>query len=130
MNNYLSKEDLDAMNFGHVSGSELDRIIAQARQAPDPTALPLSTAMREARRRTEAGQETWVYALVPSGRTDSWLARLHKGTWQWSDNDIRFQASMPIGWIAMGLHHPHMVENAVCRLVTPSEGTALLRGES
>lgn len=86
-------------------------------------ALPLSTAMQMARERTEAGQETWVWALVLTGRTDRWLARLREGTWQWTVEEGR-----RIEWFTMGLHHPHMVENAACRLVTPAEGEALLRG--
>lgn len=104
-------------------------IFEQAKLAPDPQALPLSTAMRLARERTEAGTETWiatehflayhttvgrVRSIVlyrPSGQ--SWQRRAPGGRWAF----------------AGGVMDCDAVEQAVCRLVSPEEGAALLRGE-
>lgn len=56
MTDYLSNEALDAMTFGHVSGSELDRLIAQARLATTTrieTLDEISTLITQARTATD-----------------------------------------------------------------------------
>lgn len=87
-------------------------------QAPDPNALPLSTAMRMAR---EAKAETWIHVA-----NDEALYRLNDaGDWFVTSTDAE-------DWEAAAGEHftPRIVEVAACRLVTPAEGAALLRGES
>ncbi len=98
-------------------------LIAQARAAiPDPNALPLSTAMREARRRTEAGDETWVVMTMPTWDRPK-LLRIED--WCWYTNRPGWPA-----WVSAWASAFEQIETVVCKLVTPWEGERILRGES
>lgn len=137
MSEYLTADVLDAMarwvssNLGSddylpTRRKDVLEVIAQAKLAPDPQALPLSCAMRMARARTEAHEKTWVFAQIPGyanrcfryapladvGRW-CWMARL-VGEPEWATNgdDMVYEA----------------IEQATCRLVSPEVGERLLRG--
>jgi hypothetical protein len=73
MTTHMSNETLQALEADIISNlrgggsmklmNAVSALIAQARQAPDPAKLPLSTAMRRAREMTEGGTETWVWVM-------------------------------------------------------------------
>ena len=115
---------------GHPEPVSVLQIFAQAKLAPDPNALPLSTAMRMARERTEAGQETWVYATAEQGdiRACFKLAMDAEECLEWLTYDLSKHSLLR--WSDRDVFFADDIESAVCRLVTPDEGTALLRGES
>ncbi len=90
--------------------------------APDATDLSLSDAMREARRRTEAGDETWVVAQTKWAKR-SILLKCIGGDWRILDKDFRS------GWSS---HQINMgfIETVTCRLITPDAADALLNGNA
>jgi len=141
MTEYMTDEVLQSLEVDIISNlrgggsmnlmNAVSALIAQARQAPDPAALPLSTAMREARRWTGAGVETWVYA-----RTETEIGLLETlyrpgPSFMWSAFTRWDRPDFPKGWEGIGHNHVAIraVELAICKLVTPEEGAALLRGE-
>lgn len=82
--------------------------------------LSLSEAMREARRRTELGFETWV---VVSYDDDQFFVMMYDPLESWHLSKEAHDKARA-GWrLQFGV-----IETAVCRLVTPAEGEALLRG--
>jgi hypothetical protein len=126
---------LNDYDWGEVRTQHIAALFTMARAAlpaqaalETATDLPLSVAMRMARERTEAGQETWVVAqhkivevLVPVPSNGLW----YRSRTSWHSEDWHGER-----WDATGAFTDMQVETAVCRLVDPDEGTRLLRGES
>lgn len=143
MSDYLTDEALSSLEVDIVSNlrgggsmtlmKAVSALVAQAKLAPDPNALPLSTAMREARRRTEAGDETWIVmdydgssSIVYFG--NPFIGEIAHG-W-WFDTPIPNPRIERLRWGSFTQLNELMVERAVCRLVTPTQGRALLRGDT
>lgn len=131
MSEYLTAKDIDKAAFSlnaifgevHPPASVetlLKSVLAQARLAPDPAALPLSVAMRLARERTEAGDETWVLMKTPTASVT--VFRKNLGIW------YRARPNRYGIWDGAGVFSDKEVEAATCRLVSPAEGNELLRG--
>lgn len=134
---YLTPADLDALTdaitaaeagdtvaqYLLASDGAMSRLLAQARLAPDPDALPLSTAMRMARERTEAGTETWVW-VHQHYYSKPYLLRFEDGD--------TYQRYMNEGWFRSESFRfrAKQVEYDTARLVTPEEGERLLKGEA
>lgn len=136
MSEHLTSEQLD--NIQRATVDKMKRtvfdaeanlllcLITQARRAPDPQALPLSVAMREARRLTESGTETWIhYQDVGPIAPKHWLFRLDMKTGEWL---VKWDdADWP--WVRRNQSWSNdQVEKWQYCLVTPAEGDRLLRG--
>ena len=140
MSEYLTPADLDSLvdaiiaaeagdrvaQYLLASDGAMSRLLAQARLAPDPDALPLSTAMRLARERTEAGAETWIqvpHAPKPFLLRHAPDANPYHG--EWVCGDVLTGGHIAWGWVTF---EADVIESAACKLVTPADGEAILRG--
>lgn len=116
----------DGLWRGSMLRDFYDQLVAAGLLAPDPDALNLSTAMRMARERSEAGQETWVCLHewdVPACLR--FEKRVFSPHWQYADQLVD---GKPL-WLEPGRFSLDFVAAVNCQLVTPDEGKRLLRGE-